>query len=162
MNPLIFAAFEPPSRSSPSKCTSCFGASFLTGNTCGGCTDLFASSCSSDLQYSITCVSGYSPFNGVCKACSADCLTCGNAGPGLCDTCKEGFVVIDLTQNCTQCYKACGTCSSVNPGICLSCASGDYLDTTLSVCLNCPATCATCTSATACTSCVPNYVLSNN
>jgi len=51
-------------------CTSCFGSSYLEGGQCAGCTDSFALTCPNNILYSTSCISGYSPINGVCKQCA--------------------------------------------------------------------------------------------
>lgn len=141
-------------------CTSCYGASILNGGACSGCSDLFALSCPLNVQYSTSCVIGYSPIRGVCRQCASNCLTCGKAGAGFCDDggCGEGYVKVVGTSNCTQCFSSCASCSKNNPSVCLSCGGSSFLSNTSS-CVSCPSTCLSCSSLTVCKSCPQGSIL---
>lgn len=125
--------------------------------------DEYALTCPKDITYSTTCMTGYSAFNGTCRACSENCKTCGNAGPSNCDdgACNQGYVVLISTSTCTRCYSGCASCHSQDPSKCLSCAGMDFLDNS-SRCAPCPLVCSTCSSATVCTGCSSSYILQNN
>lgn len=139
-------------------CTSCEGASILTGSFCLGCVDQYATACSpTNSAYSTDCIPGYSPFGGVCQACDPNCITCGNAGAGNCDNgqCNDGYVVIVNTHNCTACFNGCNTCNPADPSKCIQCSIVDYVDNS-SQCQPCPSNCQSCLTATVCASCPLN------
>ena len=100
--------------SDSSICTSCYGASTLINGACKGCADVpYAIACPDNYKYSTACIINYSPINGVCKKCAADCITCGKAGEGQCDDngCSPGYVKLATGTNCTKCFSSCSACS---------------------------------------------------
>jgi len=148
----------------PNFCTSCEGARVLaaltsTSKICVGCTDAYATLCSPlNTAFSTACISGYSVFNGVCKECDPNCISCAVSGAGNCDDgkCYSGYVVIIGTHNCTACFGGCARCLINDPSVCLECSSLDYVDNS-SQCQPCNTNCKTCTTLTGCTSCYPGY-----
>lgn len=151
------------SSSDSNACTSCFGASRLSGTTCSGCQDSNAASCTGSITWADSCIPGYTPVNGSCSACASNCLSCGTAGANNCDDggCGPGYVVITGTSNCTGCFAGCATCSNRSPNLCASCVNGQYL-TNSSLCASCATGCETCTSASVCSLCIEGYVLISN
>lgn len=144
-------------------CTSCYGASILSGSSCVGCQDQYALTCPKNNKYSTTCVIGYSAINGVCRQCASNCLSCGVAGYLKCDDggCSSGYVKIVSTSNCTRCLSSCSTCSTYNPSVCLSCGTSSYLSNS-STCIQCNSACLSCSSSTVCTTCPTNSVLDSS
>jgi proprotein convertase subtilisin/kexin type 5 len=119
-----------------------------------GCADTNALSCPFNIQYSTSCVVGYSPISGVCRQCAANCFSCGVAGAGNCDdsSCSSGYVKLIGTNNCTLCFSSCASCSTNNPMVCLTCGGSSFISNTSS-CTACPTACLSCSSLSVCTSC---------
>lgn len=104
----------------------------------------------------MTCISGYTPVDGVCTACASHCLKCDISKAGSCDIggCGKGFTQFGGSSLCIACFNGCATCGS-DPNICISCLHSQVLLN--GKCVSCPANCITCVSSSNCTACAAGY-----
>ncbi|KAL4472324.1 hypothetical protein ABPG72_002807 [Tetrahymena utriculariae] len=164
---------------STSKCTECyqnFNFNFLSEN----CSPKYLCSCSGgkicDSSNQCVCVQGNYDSSNVCTKCISHCQDCQNGS--TCQTCFPPYVLTntqtcvlnkcDSTQyfdgnQCQFCPPGCLACTSSQ--VCTICVNGYYLQTKPNgntLCLPCNYPCATCSNSTSCSSCSPNFTLSNS
>ena len=133
-------------------CTSCYPGQFLIGGECRNCSDPYATAClSTNRSFSTDCIPGYTAtfclgqVGGVCRPCAPNCIQCDAAGPGNCDKCQVGYVILVGTTNCTECAGGQPTCSPYNPVSLVNCVDGQYPNGQ-GGCSPCPTNCTTCES----------------
>jgi len=101
-----------------------------------------------------------------CAVCGANCKECANAGPGKCDTCKQGFTLDAVSGQCKACAAHCHKCDVAGPGGCNECGPRRMLHVRLELqgevheCLPCGDGCRACTMEEGCTECQSFYTLS--
>lgn len=150
----------------PTFCLTCYDSNSIMGGQCVSCKDPNALSClSTNANYSLTCVGGYSASatatlaGGYCSACAINCKRCDSAGPGSCDDgqCAVGYVMMAGSTECIACYNSCSVCDPNDLNICKDCGALRYIDA--GSCYVCPTGCSTCTSASICGSCLKGYTM---
>lgn len=144
-------------------CLSCYEGTAYFKGTCTTCQDVNARSCSSrDAGYSLSCVTRYTPVDGLCYACGDHCLKCNNRGKGSCDEggCEAGYLQMTGSSECITCFAGCTTCDTTDPNICVAC--GDFKFLKNSKCYSCGLNCVTCSSATNCSKCSAGYMVKAN
>jgi proprotein convertase subtilisin/kexin type 5 len=114
----------------------------------------------------------------VCYTCNANCLDCDHILTSVCKTCAAN---LNLNPASKTCVSNCPLGSYAQNNVCnpcpLGCTSCQYQASTTSVvcsgcnagyfpqgasCIPCKAGCATCTSASSCSTCSPDYYLSQS
>ncbi|ESU43470.1 Variant-specific surface protein, partial [Giardia duodenalis] len=104
------------------------------------------------------------PQNGVCSSATARTATCndGTISGGVCNTCSNGFFLVEGGCYETSRYPGKSVCTQVASGgnTCDSPAPGYKLDNGNLV--TCSDGCKACSDATACTTCADGYVLVGN
>jgi hypothetical protein len=92
-----------------------------------------------------------------CYGCSPGCQSCQDAGATKCDTCSQGYTLLNSSQTCSPCAANCAKCDVTGGGQCDpgSCQSGYYQDISDNyLCKSCSPYCQTCNSSlNNCTSC---------
>ncbi|ESU40688.1 Variant-specific surface protein [Giardia duodenalis] len=115
----------------------------------------YCSECSKSDEY---------PQNGVCAPKTTRAATCndGTISGGVCNTCSNGFFLVEGGCYETTRYPGKSVCTEVatNGNTCQTAADGHYLNGGTLV--TCPEGCSACTTSTTCTTCADGYVLVGN
>ncbi|KAL4496083.1 hypothetical protein ABPG72_015505 [Tetrahymena utriculariae] len=151
------------------KCLECEKNYVLKNNECLPICDKSCLTCSSpnNSKSCLTCSEGQylNKITNECIKCDINCAQCLESLDN-CIACKDGYTLNN--KKCIKnevskvkiCHESCLTCTQdSNPSVCSSCPKNFFL-TNLKTCLPCQQPCLDCNeSATACTSCLENYVL---
>jgi len=123
-------------------------------------------SCESGYVLAKNSTSGYQR----CYGCSPGCQSCQNAGPTKCDTCSQGYTLLNPSQTCSPFAANCTKCDVARGGQCDpgSCQQGFGTMTSLTsnttICQACSSSaCVSCSSSfNFCDTCPPGFFLSTS